>query len=72
MTFEDAKQQKFDRGHREHQQEWSPDVIDAKAEIMDELLDLANYAELLERDHPRLAAKIYTHAKALWHEVNDV
>jgi len=46
MNFHDTRKIKFDKGALEHKQPWELSHIDTRSEIMDELLDIYNYAEL--------------------------
>jgi hypothetical protein len=62
--FEAARLAKFERGRREHGEPWNAASIDAAGEIMQECLDIANYAELLgDRE---LAAAAGSMARWLW------
>jgi hypothetical protein len=63
MTFEEARQSKFDKGRREHGETWDAEHIDAVKEMQDELLDLANYSTLLNNQLGRL---VFQTVKAFW------
>jgi hypothetical protein len=45
-TFEQACEEKFERGRKEHGDDWLK--IDARFEMMQELTDLYNYASLTD------------------------
>lgn len=67
MNFDEARQAKFDRGAKEHGQLWDLEHIDARREMMDELLDLANYSTLVES---QLGKDIYRIAACLWNQLS--
>jgi len=67
MTFDQARQQKFEAGSIEHQQPWDKEHIDHLKEIQDELLDLANYSSL-DLDDP-LMQQIHTLSRQLWNDI---
>lgn len=69
MTFDQARQQKFEAGAKEHQQPWNKEHIDHLKEIQDELLDLANYSSL-DLDDP-LMHQIHTLARQLWNDIES-
>jgi len=67
MTFDQARQQKFEAGSKEHKQPWDTEHIDHLKEIQDELLDLANYSSL-DLDDP-LMHQIHTLSRQLWNDI---
>lgn len=70
MTFADACKEKFDRGHREHGETWSPEHINARKEMQGELCDLFNYSTLLQDEV--LQVRIQAWCKDMWQELEDM
>lgn len=66
MNFHEARQIKHERGAKEHGN-W--DSIDPIAEMMDEFLDIYNYAQhpKFKEQFPEIADKIETDAEGFWH-----
>jgi hypothetical protein len=60
-TFERACKEKFERGRKEHSEDWQK--IDARFEMKQELTDVYNYASLMPTP---LGRTIQTVAKTLW------
>ena len=67
MTFDQARQEKFDKGHKEHKQPWDLDHINHIAEIQDEICDLYNYASLDPNDSDMHYLMVF--AKKTWEQL---
>lgn len=59
MDFDTERQKKFDRGASEHGQPWAAAHIDARREMQGELLDLFNYAGLLDDEVMKVRIQLW-------------
>ena len=69
QDFKKACEDKFDKGHKEHDQPWDLEHIDHIQEIQDELTDLYNYASLDPKD--KLMSHIMVVAEQFWVRLNN-
>lgn len=69
--FKKALKIKFDKGAKEHHQPWDLEHIDARGEMMDELLDLYNYAKLYSDIDKVTAVEVMVFAKETWERLED-
>lgn len=71
MDFDVARQKKFDIGRLAHPDSaWDAQSVDARREMQDELLDLYNYASLL--DDEVMTVRVHMWCRDLWQELEDM
>jgi hypothetical protein len=71
MEFDQARQKKFDLGRAAHpDSEWSAQAVNARNEMQDELLDLYNYASLLDDEVLRVRVQLW--CRDIWQELEDM
>jgi hypothetical protein len=71
MGFHTERLKKFAAGRLAHPDSpWDATHVDARAELMDEVLDAWNYADLL--DDEVLKVRIQSWCQTIWQELSDM